>query len=207
MLPWFLPIFDICYFHMRLRRQPNWMVLRWLPLIGENVKLKQRWESSNWKLPIKVEFTAWNTPQQNSLVETAFTTITGRANALFNAALAPTNLRHLLFPYAAQMATKLDGLTVATINGITATRYCHQMGFEPGWTKYLHTWGEAGTVSLKEKKHPKVKDKGTAMMVVGYPHNHSLGTFNMWNPTTQRTHKTRDVIFLKCMYFAPSPIL
>jgi hypothetical protein len=29
---------------------------------GENVKLKQRLESSDWKLPIKVEFTTRNTP-------------------------------------------------------------------------------------------------------------------------------------------------
>jgi hypothetical protein len=79
------------------------------------------------------------------------------------------------------------------------------MGFEPGWTKYLHTWGEAGTVSLKEKKHPKVKNKGVTMMFVGYPDNHSADTFNMWDPTTQRTHKTRDVIFLNRMYYAPSP--
>jgi hypothetical protein len=56
---------------------------------GENVKLQQRMASSDWKLPIKVEFTARNTPQQNSLAETAFTTMTGRAKALFNAAMVP----------------------------------------------------------------------------------------------------------------------
>jgi hypothetical protein len=92
-----------------------------------------------------------------------------------------------------------------TINGVTATRYHHQLGYEPGWTKYLYTWGEAGTVSIKEKKHPKVKNKGVTMMFVGYPDNHSADTFNMWDPVTQRTHKTHDVIFLQRMYYAPSP--
>jgi hypothetical protein len=96
---------------------------------------------------------------------------------------------------------------VVTINGIMATRYPHQMGFEPGWTKYVHTWGEAGRVSLKKKKHSKAKDKGTTMMFVGYPDNHSPDTFNMWDSTTQRTHKTHNVIFLKRVYFAPFPIL
>jgi hypothetical protein len=43
------------------------------------------------------------------------------------------------------------------------------------------------------------------MMFVGYPDKHSADTFNMWDPTTQQTHKTRDVIFLNCMYFSPSP--
>jgi len=126
---------------------------------GENIKLKQRMESSAWKLPIKVEFTARNTPQQNSPAETSFTTITGRAKAMFNAARIPQSMRHILFPYAAQTATKLDGLSVVTINGITATRYKHQMGFEPKWTKYLHTWGEARTVSLKGKNTQKSKIK------------------------------------------------
>ncbi|MGL5501387.1 MAG: hypothetical protein ACRDCK_09620, partial [Plesiomonas shigelloides] len=174
---------------------------------GENVKLKARMESKDWKLPIKVEFTARNTPQQNSQAEVAFTTLTGRTKALFNAARIPTHLRHMLFPYAAQTATKLDGLTPITINGVTATRYRHQQGFEPEWTKYLHTWGEAGVVSLKEKKHPKVQDKGITMMFAGYPDNHAGDTFNMWDPATQRTHKTRDVRFLNRMYYSESPLL
>lgn len=110
----------------------------------------------------------------------------------------------LLFPYAAQRPTKLDGLAVVTINGITATRYRHQMSFEPGWVKYLHVWGEAGTVSLKGKKHLNIKNKGTTMMFVWYPDNHSAHTFNMWDSNTQQIHKTRDVIFLNCIYFSTS---
>ncbi|MGL4350010.1 MAG: hypothetical protein ACRCT2_05465, partial [Plesiomonas shigelloides] len=173
---------------------------------GENLKLQKRMASADWKIPIKVEFTARNTPQQNSPAETSFTTITGRAKALLINAKVPLADRFKLFPYTAQTATKLDGLSVVTINGVTATRHKHQLGFEPGWTKYLHTWGEAGTVCLKARKHPKVVDKGQTMMFVGYPDDHPADTFNMWDPATKRTHKSRDVIFLKRLFFESSDI-
>lgn len=42
---------------------------------GENIKLKNRMESKDWKLPSKVEFTTCNTPQANSHAETSFTTM------------------------------------------------------------------------------------------------------------------------------------
>jgi hypothetical protein len=50
--------------------------------------------------------------------------------------------------------------------------------------KNLHTWGEAGTVSLKEGKHPKMKNKGIKMMFVGYPDDHPADCFIMWDPQT-----------------------
>jgi hypothetical protein len=35
---------------------------------GENKKLERRLHSADWKLPVKMEYTAANTPQQNALV-------------------------------------------------------------------------------------------------------------------------------------------
>jgi hypothetical protein len=35
---------------------------------GENKKLDNRLHSAYWKLPVKMEYTAANTPQQNALV-------------------------------------------------------------------------------------------------------------------------------------------
>jgi len=40
---------------------------------GENIKLKKRIDSVDWKLGIDYEITARNTPQQNHLAEVAFT--------------------------------------------------------------------------------------------------------------------------------------
>jgi hypothetical protein len=39
---------------------------------GENKDLAVQLKSKEWQHPVKIEFTARNTPQQNSLVETAF---------------------------------------------------------------------------------------------------------------------------------------
>ena len=44
------------------------------------------------------------------------------------------------------------------------------------------------------------------MMFVGYPDDHPADTFNMWDPTTKRTHKSRDVIFLNRLFFESSDI-
>jgi hypothetical protein len=44
------------------------------------------------------------------------------------------------------------------------------------------------------------------MMFVGYPDDHPADTFNMWDPATKRTHKTRDVIFLNRLFFESSDI-
>jgi hypothetical protein len=79
----------------------------------------------------------------------------------------------------------------------------HQFGVNPKWVKHMHVWGEAGTVSVKESKHPKVKNKGVKMMFVGYPDDHPGDCFTMWDPVTERTHCTRDVIFLGKMFFDP----
>jgi hypothetical protein len=40
---------------------------------GENKKLEKRLQSADWKLPIKMECTTANAPQQNALVEVKFT--------------------------------------------------------------------------------------------------------------------------------------
>ena len=49
-----------------------------------------------------------------------------------------------------------------------------------------------------------MKNKGVKMMFVGYPDDHPADCFTMWDPQTERTHFTRDVIFLRKLYFAPA---
>jgi len=41
---------------------------------GENKELAKQMKSKDWKFATAIEFTARDTPQQNSLVETAFAT-------------------------------------------------------------------------------------------------------------------------------------
>jgi hypothetical protein len=76
---------------------------------GENKLLKQRAESKDWKFGLKYEYTARNTPQQNSMTKVAFATLTGWATAMMARANVPKAKRHAFFGRAAQTATLLDG--------------------------------------------------------------------------------------------------
>jgi hypothetical protein len=51
---------------------------------GENKLLKKRSDSKDWKLRIKFEFTARDTPQQNSIAEVGFSTIADWGRAMMH---------------------------------------------------------------------------------------------------------------------------
>jgi hypothetical protein len=53
---------------------------------GENKKLEKRLQSADWKLPVKMEYTAANTLQQNALVEVKSTYLAAKARAAMHAA-------------------------------------------------------------------------------------------------------------------------
>jgi hypothetical protein len=61
---------------------------------GETKALSQRLKSHDWKLPFTVEFTARDAPQQNSPVEVASSTLSGRVRAMMSHANVPKHLKH-----------------------------------------------------------------------------------------------------------------
>eukprot|EP00957_Ditylum_brightwellii_P152206 11587755-Ditylum_brightwellii.AAC.1 len=46
-----------------------------------------------------------------------------------------------------------------------------------------------------------MKPRGISSMMVGYTTSHSDGLYRMWNPNTNRILISRDVTWLKRMYF------
>jgi len=78
----------------------------------------------------------------------------------------------------------------------------HWCGKVTAFSKYLQTWGEAGTVKVKTMGTPKIADQGVHCMFVGYALDHAGDCYCMWDPATKQVHETRDVIWLKCMYYA-----
>ena len=60
----------------------------------ENKLLEQRSGSADWKLGLKYEFTARDTPQQNHLAELGFSVIANRGRAMFSKANVPRELRY-----------------------------------------------------------------------------------------------------------------
>ena len=47
----------------------------------------------------------------------------------------------------------------------------------------------------------KIEDRGTTCMLVGYAIKRDSGVYRMWNETTNRVIVSKDVIWLKRMYF------
>jgi hypothetical protein len=151
---------------------------------GENVKLVKTAKGKDWKLDFIVEYRACKTPQQNSHVETLFTTIAAQTRCMLIAAQVPNIEQFKLWPEAAKTATHLNILMLVTIDGVTKIR-CEWADFEvPKWTKNLQTFGESGIV--KDGKKGKVLARGITMMFVGYSENHAEMVFRMYHPETSR---------------------
>ena len=168
---------------------------------GENKLLEARAKSAAWKLDFKIEYTARDTPQQNSLVEVGFATTANQGRAIMHWANLPSEQRYKLWHYAFELSNDLDGLALTTVKGMKKSRYEHWLGRNPKFAKHLRTFGEAGTVKTKLLSTPKVMDKGTQCMFIGYAKQHSGDTFRMYNPVTSGVHTTRDVIWLHRKYY------
>ena len=173
---------------------------------GENKKLQLRSESSAWKLNLQFEITARDTPQQNHLAELGFASLANKGRALMYQANIPLSVRYKVFKEAFKTATLLDGLMTTRLDNKLATRYIHFFGKNPSFAQHLRTWGEAGTVKIKVKATPKIADRGVQCMFIGYALDHTGDTYRMWNPITSGVHETRDVIWLKRMFYE-TPIL
>ena len=168
---------------------------------GENKLLEQRLKGEVWKMPVKFEYTGRATPQQNSLVERGFDTLMSDARSMMYKANIPEDKRHKLCKEAIMTATLNDGLMVKTIDGRTATRFEHFGDEIPRFARNLRIWGEAGVVSLRDLKTPKIGDKGLVCMFVGYALQHPSDCYRMYNCKTGRIHVTRDVKWLHKMFF------
>ena len=163
---------------------------------GENFKLEKALEGADWQSlqPIDFEYTARDTPQQNSRAEVSFPALAGRARAVLNGANAPIETRAKLSIEAISLVTLLDGLSIIEWKGEKMTRDEAFFGKIPSWASRLRTFGEAGVV--KEGKNSKMGNRGETMMFVGYPQDRSSDTYRMYNPKTNSVVVTRDVTWL-----------
>jgi hypothetical protein len=166
---------------------------------GENKMLEMRLQNADWKLPVKMEYTAANTPQQNALVEVKVTYLAAKARAAMHAAEVPRDRRLDFFPEVVMTMTKLDRLKLITINKVKKTRIEHYGLPLPNFTQYLHTWGEVGII--KTGKDGKIGDWGVTGMFLGYASNHKGDCYRKWNPNTKKVSKTHDMVFLNRMFF------
>lgn len=90
--------------------------------------------------------------------------------AMQNHANMPRDLIFLLVGEAMKMATKLDWLTVMTLEGVAKSRVEYYCGKIPSFASYLKTFGEAGIVTTG--KDGQVGSRGVTMIFVGYADKH-----------------------------------
>jgi hypothetical protein len=116
--------------------------------------------------------------------------------------------RYKLYREAISTATKLDWLTIKEIGGSKKTRAEH-WGMElPKYAKkYLRVWGEAGVVKVKKVGTPKLANRGKVCMVVGYADSHAADCYRMYDEDTKLVHLTRDIRWLKRMYYDVGEII
>ena len=86
-----------------------------------------------------------------------------------------------------------------TLDGVTKSRVEHYCGKLPSFASHLKTFGEAGTVTTG--KDGKVGNRGVTMIFVGYADKHGGDCYRMFNPHTRKISETRDVTFLRRMYY------
>jgi hypothetical protein len=141
------------------------------------------------------------------LEELAFATIINKAQAMMASANIPVEVRYKLWKEAIQTATDLDGLILRTMEGITKTWYEHAYGSNPKFATHLWTWEEAGTVKTKSTGTPKLHDQGAVCIFIGYARDHEGDCYRMWNPLTNGVSTTRDIIWLRRMYYSKDNVV
>ena len=163
---------------------------------GENIALEKRLKSESWKNPVEIEYTARDTPQQNSLAEAVFYALANKARPAMHHANLPMEMCYRLFGESFTTITILDGLTIIHVDGHKKSRYEHVFKKKPKFVKHLCTIGEAGTVKIMNDTTPKLQDRSVHCIFVGYAEYHPEGCYQMYDRVTHRVCQSRDVVWL-----------
>ena len=168
---------------------------------GEKIALEKRVKSESWKNPVEIEYTARDTPQQNSLAEVAFYALANKAQVSMHHVNLPMEMQFRLLGENFTTIAMLDGLTIMDVDGLKQSWYKYVFKKKPKFVKYLCTIGEAGTVKITTDATPKLQDRGIHCIFVGYALNHLEGCYRMYDPATHRVHQSRDLVWLNRMLY------
>jgi transposase InsO family protein len=146
----------------------------------------------------KFEYTALENPQQNGKIERKFATLYGKSRAVLNAGKFNWPLRHKMWAYSANQATDLENIIVQP--GQKATAYELFYDGNPEWLDSLHTFGEIAFVRDPVKIRSKLKNQGFPAIYLGPAKFHAKNVHNFWNPMTQCSLTSRNIVFLNRNY-------
>ena len=148
---------------------------------------------------MEIEYTTKDTPQQNLMSETSFTTMAAQARVMMTAVTMLMVERYRLLQEVANHSTTLDWLTNMNIGGEKKTQIEHYGMPIPVCSNNLQTWGEVGTV--KTGKDGKLGDRWVTMLFFGFANKHGPDVYLMLNSHTRGTTNNKYVIWLNRMYY------
>ena len=126
--------------------------------VGENKSAEKEANNRKWRLNIEFECISKNMHQQNVFTEVAIATMTNRGKDMRTRSGIPEKCRIPPFKYAVTTATKLDILLIVEVEGRRAIRCLHYAGTVSKFVKYLRTWGEASSITIKTDNTSKPRD-------------------------------------------------
>ena len=96
----------------------------------------------------------------------------------------------------------MNGLISIQLKIKTSNWFERWNGELPKLEKSFRNWDESVVVKLKNKFTPKLVNHSDVCMLVGYVEINNYGVYLMCNETTNIIHVSRDVVWLKRMFFA-----
>ena len=115
------------------------------------MRLEKRLASTEWKMPLKFEYTARNTPQPNHLAALKIFLICNKARAALVWAHVSNKYRFRIFPKFVEGITQLDLLVTVEIDGVTKARIRNFGKYIPKFATKLRNFGRSGSCDNKEK--------------------------------------------------------
>ena len=165
---------------------------------GENRVLQKACLKQN--LGIIFEFTAPDTPQQNSVVERKIPTLMGRSRAMMITAGVDPQEKQKFWWEVLSTATKLDNIMVRKDR--TKPPFTLFYNEEPKYMKFLRSFGEMAVIAISDDKkmRSKLDVRGRTGIFVGYADDHAGNVYRFINVEMKQIILSRDIQWLNSFW-------
>ena len=165
---------------------------------GENRSLQNECDKQN--LGIIFEFSAPDTPQQNSVVERKIPTLMGRSRAMILTAGFSQQDKRKFWCEVRFTAIKLDNIMVRKER--TKPPFTLFYNDEPKYMKFLRSFGEMTVIAISDgkKMRSKLDTRGRTGIFVGYADDHAGNVYRFINTHTKKIILTRDIQWLNSFW-------
>jgi len=106
--------------------------------------------------------------------------------------------RHKMWAYSANQATDLENIIVQPENKATAYELFYTKN--PDWMDSLHKFGEISILRDPVRIRSKLKNRGFPAIYLGPAKHHAKNVHTFWNPRTECSLTSRNVVFLNRNY-------